>query len=370
MPGDPPRLAAAELREVVLPLRARFRSAASELAERRLLLLRLAAGGVEGWGECSLVPGYGTTSLAGARRHLRAGLAALVGAPVHDPGLLVARLPRGTPPEACFAVEAAGLDLLGRLRSTPARRLIGGFDLPVAVGAVVGAGDESALVAAAAAAAAAGYRRVKLKAASIDDLATVRSVRRALPEIALALDANGSFSPEHVPDLAACDDLGLAFLEQPFPAPDLDTSARLARRAATPVCLDEAVTGPDAARRVLASGAGSVLVLKPGRLGGTAAAREILDAARTAGAGAWVGGMLESGIGRAAALVLASLEGTTHPADLAPPGCYLAADVVTDFPVLEEGTLTPPAGPGLGITVDQAAVERWSVAVESAGSPF
>ena len=365
-PPSPHRINAAELREVALPFREPFRTAAGAHAERRLLLVRLESDGATGWGECGPIPGYSVDTLDGARRHLGTALPMLVGTPLGDPGLTVGHLPRGTPPTARFAVDSAALDLVSRLRGIPARHLLGGEDEAIPIGAVIGIGPPEVVVAAARAAADDDFARIKLKAAGPIDLDTLRAVRKALPDAVLAVDGNGAFTADHLPLLAGLDDLHLAFIEQPFPAQDLATSARLAAAAATPVCLDESITTPDTVRHALAAGAGSIINLKPARFGGFAAALDALDLARAAGAGTWIGGMLESGIGRAAALALAAVPGTTHAADLAPPDRLLGADLVATRWIVCDGGISRPTGPGLGFEIDLDALQRATINVERA----
>ena len=146
---------------------------------------------------------------------------------------------------------------------------------------------------------------MKLKIEPGNDLAHVAAVREAWPELALQVDANGAYTLEDAPHLARLDAFGLLLVEQPLASDDLLGHAALARRMATPLCLDESIVSVDSARTALHLGACSVVNLKPGRVGGYLEAVRIHDLCGEAGAGLWCGGMLETGIGRAANVALA-----------------------------------------------------------------
>jgi O-succinylbenzoate synthase len=137
-------------------------------------------------------------------------------------------------------------------------------------------------------------------------------------------------------------------LEQPLPADDLEGHAEVARRVRTPVCLDESITSEVDLDRALALGACSIVNIKPARLGGLLAAKRVHDRCVEAGVPAWCGGMLETGIGRAANLALAALPGFTLPGDLSASDRYFESDLTPTF-VLDDGQLAVPAGPGIGV---------------------
>jgi O-succinylbenzoate synthase len=201
-----------------------------------------------------------------------------------------------------------------------------------------------------------GYRRVKLKVHPGWDTVPVAAVRAAHPDLALQVDANGSYAPLGVAGaadaLAAVDDLDLLLVEQPLGDDDLVGHAALARRLRTPVCLDEAVRSEGDALAALALGACGALNVKPGRVGGLVEAVRIADAAAAAGAAVWCGGMLETGIGRAANLALASLGAFTLPGDISAAARWWEADIVEPAAVLAgDGSIAVPGGPGLGVTV-------------------
>jgi o-succinylbenzoate synthase len=204
-----------------------------------------------------------------------------------------------------------------------------------------------------------GYRRVKLKIRPGWDVEPVRAVREAFPALALQVDANGGYAPEDCDRLAALDGYDLLMVEQPFAADDLLAHAALARRVATPVCLDETVTSVAVLRSALALRACAIVNVKVSRLGGIGPAVAVHDACREAGIPVWCGGMHEFGVGRAANLAVASLPGFTLPSDVSGSDKYYRADIVTPPIRARDGSVAVPRDrPGIGLTVDEDAVRE------------
>src|SRR5690606_9754656 len=199
----------------------------------------------------------------------------------------------------------------------------------------------------------AGCAGVKLKVSPATAAAVTAAVRAAHPGLLLAADANGSFAGADPTALAWADEAGLAYLEQPLAPDDLVGHAELAAALVTPVALDESLATPGLVRAAIALGALDVANVKPARLGGLAAAVAALDACVSAGVDAFVGGMLELGVGRATAAAVAALDGCTLPTDLGPSAQYVAADVAGPVEVDAAGRLVVPAGPGTGVEVDR-----------------
>jgi o-succinylbenzoate synthase len=196
-----------------------------------------------------------------------------------------------------------------------------------------------------------GYRRVKLKIQPGWDLEPIRAVRERFgPDLALQADANAAYTLASARHLRALDEFGLLLLEQPLADDDLLGHAELARLLATPVCLDESITSPRAAATALRLGACSVINIKPARVGGYLAARAIHDLSAAQGIPVWCGGMLETGIGRAANLALAALENVTLPSDISATARYFTQDITPPF-VLEDGHIAVPGGPGTGVEI-------------------
>ena len=213
---------------------------------------------------------------------------------------------------------------------------------------------------------AAGYRRVKLKIKPGHDVAVGRAAREAFPDLPIMLDANSAFRLEDAPLFQAMDDLNLLMLEQPLGYEDIYDHSRLKPLIKTPLCLDESIHSDDHARYALAIGACDIINIKPSRVGGWTEGRRIHDRCRRAGMPLWVGGMLETGIGRAAQLALASLPGFSLPGDISATERYYAQDITAPFVLnREDSTISVPAGPGLGVEVDRDRLAAVTLRTES-----
>jgi O-succinylbenzoate synthase len=210
----------------------------------------------------------------------------------------------------------------------------------------------------------AGYRRVKLKVEPGWDVEPVRAVRERFgPDLLLQVDANASYTLADAPHLAMLDRFGLVLIEQPLPEDDLAGHAALARRITTPICLDESIRSARDAAAAIGAGACSVVNVKPGRVGGLLEARRVHDVCVAHDVPVWCGGMLETGIGRAANVALASLPGFTLPGDLSASDRYFEEDVTEPF-VLDGGRLAVPPGPGIGVTPRTGRLDGCTTSVE------
>jgi O-succinylbenzoate synthase len=210
----------------------------------------------------------------------------------------------------------------------------------------------------------AGYRKVKLKIAPGSDIEYVRAVRQELgPAAPLMVDANNAYQLEDAEHLARLDELDLMMIEQPLAWDDLVRHARLQERLRTPICLDESITSVDRAEDMIGLGSGRIVNIKPGRVGGFTASIAIHDVCARAGIPVWCGGMLESGVGRAYNVALASLPNFTKPGDLSPSARYWAEDVVTpEWGMSADGLVRVPLHqPGLGVTVKSGFISRLTV---------
>ena len=254
-------------------------------------------------------------------------------------------------PMADHAVSSALADIEARQRGIPLAAAVGRADVGrIRVGAVVGLHDSvDATVDEAMQRVAEGYTRVKVKIAPGRDRETVAAVRAALPPgIDLHVDANGAYTRRDIGHLAFLDSLRVGMVEQPFAHDDLESHALLARAIATPVCLDESVGDIVDAMRAIGSAACSVINVKPSRVGGFHQAVAILRLCAENGIDAWIGGMLESGIGRAGCLALATHPACTMTPDLSASARYFERDVTVPFELVD-GHMEVPRGPGLGV---------------------
>ncbi|MGH7476397.1 MAG: o-succinylbenzoate synthase [Longimicrobiales bacterium] len=359
------------LREIRLPLREPFRISSGEVSARRILLLELEeAGGAVGWSECVAdeLPNYSPETVETAWLALRAWLAPRVlGRDFEHPRDIAAALDRGVAGHrmAKAALEMGTWELYARQCGQPLARVLGGERDRIEVGISLGIqASPDALVERALAARERGYRRIKLKIEPGRDLEYVAAVRQALgTEATLSVDANAAYAPADADDLARLDEFGLAMIEQPLDREDLVRHAALQRRLRTPICLDESITGADRVEDMLALGSGRIVNIKPGRVGGFTSSRAIHDLCARNNVPVWCGGMLESGIGRAHNVALASLPNFRYPGDLSPSDRYWERDIVVpEWTMDPQGMVRVPLDrPGMGVELDSERIERVTV---------
>ena len=363
------KLDAVELRRIGLPLVAPFRTSFGTETHRDVLLVRAVTPDSEGWGECVAMsePLYSSEFVDGAqavvRDHLLPRLFALddvtataVGERFH---------PVKGHPMAKAAVEAAVLDAELRAAGVRLADHLGAVREAVDAGVSVGIMDSiPALLDAVEGYLAEGYRRIKLKIEPGWDVEPVRAVRERFgDDVLLQTDANTAYTLADAPQLAKLDPFGLLLIEQPLDEEDILGHAKLARLIRTPVCLDESITSARIAAAAIELGACAIVNIKPGRVGGYLEARRIHDVCAANGIPVWCGGMLETGIGRAANVALAALPNFTLPGDTSASGRYFATDVTTPF-VLEDGRLRVPTAPGIGVDPIPDILESLTTAVE------
>ena len=363
------RIDAVEVREIRLPLRERFEISSGYSEERRILLIRLHAGGETGWSECVAGedPGYSYETTDTAWHILSEFLIpALLGAEVEGPADVERRLAhvRGHPmAKACL--EMASWDLEARRSGRSLAEALGGSGEPVPVGVSVGLQkSDELLVEKVGEFLAAGYRKIKLKIKPGRDVEMVGAVREAFPDAPLMVDANSAYTLADRDRLAEMDDLDLLMIEQPLAHDDLHLHARLQEVLRTPVCLDESIHSAGDAELALELGSCRIINIKPGRVGGFGSSRRIHDLCRARGVPVWCGGMLESGVGRAFNIALATLPGFTIPGDISASRRYWERDIVDPEFEVFDGMMTPPSGSGIGVTPDEGRIERLTVRVE------
>ena len=331
-----------------LPLIEPFVAAHGRETDREVVLVRVTGeSGEAGWGECSALaePTYTAEDVDSAWEVLTTtiGPAALAGGPA----------PVADAPMATAAMATAWVDLELRQEGLSLADSLGAERDRVESCLVVGISPSiDALLARIDQGRSDGYTHVKLKIRPGWDTEPARAVRDAWPEVSLAADANGSYSRDEGPALARLDDLGLAYIEQPLPADDLTGTAALAPHLDTAVALDESLSTVAAAAEAVSMIGDLVLNVKPARVGGLDEARRMHDLATDNGVSAFVGGMLETGVGRAAALGLAALDGFDRPTDLGPSTRYFHEDLTAPFTLGANGTLAVPTGPGIGVDPD------------------
>ncbi|MBI4521431.1 MAG: o-succinylbenzoate synthase [Gemmatimonadetes bacterium] len=369
------RLEQITLREIRLPLKEPFRISSGVSHERRILLLHLRdADGVEMWSECVAggFPNYSPETIDTAWLVIREYVAPRVlGKPFAEQAALHAELNRGFRGHfmAKAAVEMGAWALVAERQLTSLARLLGGTRDCIPVGISLGIQESpAALVQKAQEARARGYRRIKMKIEPGADVEYVRPVREALgPDAPLTVDANCAYALDDINVFLKLDELGLILIEQPLPADDLVRHAELQRRLRTPLCLDESITGPERAEDMIALGSARIINIKPGRVGGFTSSREIHDLCAGHGIPVWCGGMLESGVGRAYNVALASLPNFTIPGDLSPSARYWARDIVEpEWTMDAQGMVSVPLdGPGIGVRPDVDFIDTLTVRSET-----
>jgi O-succinylbenzoate synthase len=357
------------LRLVEMPLKFRFRTSFGETSRKRFLLVEVRSGGISGWGECVAEDGpfFSPETVDSARAVLVRFLApAILGEDLADASgfeTLAARV-RGNR-MAKAAVETALRDLFARAEGVPLGRSLGGTRDAVEVGVSLGLQPSpEATVEVVRRHVAEGYRRIKLKIEPGADVDRVAAVREAFPALRLTVDANAAYTLATSAPVVALDRFGLDYVEQPLHHEDLVEHAELARRMATPICLDESIRSASDAAAAISLGACRVINVKIGRVGGHGEALRIHAAAVAAGVPLWCGGMLESGVGRAQNIAVATLPGFTKPGDTSSSSRYFEEDLVEPRPEAADGLMPVPAGPGIGVEVRGDVLARVTLDVQ------
>lgn len=365
------RIDRVELRLLRLPLVRPFETSFGRTTEREFVLVRVQAGGVTGWGECvaDADPYYSPETTRTAWDVLTRFLVPRVlGAPLAGPSEVPALLaPVRGHRMAKAALEMAIWDAHARQLGVPLCTALGGTRTEIASGVSIGVQESvEALLDRIAEEVDAGYQRVKIKIKPGWDVAVVEQVRRRFPALPLMVDANAAYTPGDAGHLRALDAFGLTMIEQPLDEEDLGQHARLQAVLATPICLDESIVSAARAEEAFTLGACRVVNIKPGRIGGFGESRAVHDVCARHAVPVWHGGMLESGIGRAANIHLATLPNFTLPGDIAASRRYYVPDLVEPpIEVSRRGTISVPERPGLGVEIDLSRVARATVASDT-----
>jgi O-succinylbenzoate synthase len=354
------------LHRLAMPLVRPFQTSFGTQTERDVLLVHVVASdGAEGWGECvaGAEPVYSSEYVSGCEHVIEHYLApALLAAPDVTAEKLDALLHFVVGHRmAKAAVEAAVLDAQLRASGVSFGRYLGAVRDEVDCGVSVGiAPSIDELLDEVSGYMAEGYRRIKLKIKPGWDIEPVGAVRELLgPDALLQVDANTAYTVDDIDHLRELDPFGLLLIEQPFVEDDIAAHALLAAAIDTPVCLDESITSVAVARDAINRDATSIVNVKPGRVGGYLESVRIHDVCVARDVPVWCGGMLETGLGRAANVALAALPGFTLPGDTSASRRYYAEDLTEPFELVD-GRLRVPAGPGTGVTVRSELVAAWA----------
>ncbi len=361
---NPITIEAIRIHKVVMPLVEPLRTSFGIEAIRPVLLVEVRAGALVGWGECTAAaePGYCYETVGTAHHILTKFLIpALLGQTItrpEDTTRLMAEV-RGHPLTKA-ALDSAIWDLLAQANGVALADLLWGhyvLDAPrrdrVTVGVSIGIQptiDETLAIISKRLGQ--GYRRIKLKIKPGWDVELAAEVRRTFPDIMLMLDANSAYTLADAAHLAKLDAFNLLMLEQPLAHDDIYEHSKLQAQIATPICLDESILSANDVRLALEIGACRIINLKPPRVGGLTEAAAIHQVCYEHGVPLWIGGMLETGVGRAQNLAVGSLPGVTLPSDLSATNRYYDPDLTEPrFELNPDSTIDVPAVAGTGVTV-------------------
>jgi o-succinylbenzoate synthase len=369
------RITRAELLTVEIPLLHPFTISGGTVGKKQALLLRLSdASGAVGYGEAPLFekPIYLSETITGAaavlERFLLPGLLNREIA-IDDRKPLAGLMELQRSFDWCRGCEFAKAAVMQAFCHITAlqlhislQTLLGGTQTAIPVGESLGIRDRvEEVVEEAGKRIAEGYKRIKLKIKPGKDIAVVQAVRSAHPEVPLMVDANSAYTLQDAPTLQKLDAFDLLMIEQPLQYDDIIDHAALQKTLKTPICLDESILCLRHARQAVEIGACRIINIKPSRVGGPLNAIAIHDWCTERGIPVWCGGMMESGIGRAFNIALASLPGFTLPADMSPSSILFPYDLVTDPYAAQDGMITVPTAQGLGFTPDERAIEKSTI---------
>jgi len=360
-----------------LPLVHFFETSFGRTYDRTFVLARIEGGGQEGWGEAvaEAHPYYSSETTETVWHIVTAFLAPLVvGREFAHPREVFGAMKRVRGQNMAKAVlEMAAWDLYAKIEGRPLAAVLGGSRTHIPSGVSIGIQDSfDQLLDKVARERDAGYQRIKIKIKPGWDLEAVEKIRARFGDIPLMVDANAAYDLDAGAHLAKLDPFDLMMIEQPLDYEDVMDHAALQKAIATPICLDESIHTVRIARDAIAAGACRIINIKPGRVGGHQQSIELHDLCAANDVPVWHGGMLESGIGRAHNIHLASLPNFRLPGDIAASKRYYVPDLIDPaIDIQPDGTIEVPTGPGIGVRVMrdrvEAAAERRLV-IEPAGA--
>jgi len=355
------------LHHISMPLVAPFETSFGREINRQCILITLQADGLIGYGECVATrdPGYSYETTGTAWHILQEFIAPLIlGQDVFDAADFQRRVEsiRGHH-LAKASVEMALWDLFGKRDGKSLKELFGGKREKVEVGVSIGIQESaSALVRTVESYLQQGYTRIKIKIKPGREIEETSAVREAYPDLRLQVDANSAYTLETAAALKPLDDLNLLLIEQPLFEDDIWDHRKLQAEFKTPICLDESVISPRHARYALEMEACKVINITPARVAGLSQGILIHDYCRAHDVPVWCGGMLETGVGRASNLALASLPGFVLPGDISASDRYYTRDITNErFLLNSDSTIDVPNAPGLGVTLDEIALRQFAL---------
>lgn len=359
-----------ELCEIIMPLVSPFETSFGRTDERRILLTKVYADGLIGYGECTApeFPYYNHESIDTAWIIIKNCIAPiLINEDFDHPQDIAPRLMRIRGNKmARAAIETAFWDLYARKEKISLSKLLGGIRAEIPCGVSIGLQSTiKELLTKIEKELASGYQRIKIKIRPGMDITLITAVRKEFPNIKLMIDANSAYTLDDLDLLHSFDDYNLMMIEQPLAHDDIIDHARLQSEMRTAICLDESILNAEDARKALSLGACQIINIKLGRVGGYLEAKELHDYCWNNGIPVWCGGMLESGIGRAHNIALSSLRGFTLPGDVSASNRYWQEDIIEpSVTVTDRGTIVVPQNPGLGFDINEARIKSLTVRKE------
>ena len=353
---------------ISMPLVAPFETSFGRESDRQCILITLRADGLTGYGECVATrdPGYNYETSGTAWHILKDFIAPLIlGKDILDAEDFQRRVERIRGHHLAKAgVEMALWDLIGKRDGRSLGKMFGGVRDKVEVGVSIGIQESvSVLLQTVQSYLEKGYRRVKIKIKPGREVAETSAIRGAYPDLRLQVDANSAYTLETAEALKPLDDLNLLLIEQPLYEDDIWDHRKLQADFKTPICLDESIVSPRHARYALEMEACRIINIKPARVGGLSQGIKIQDDCRARNVPVWCGGMLETGVGRASNLAIASLPGFILPGDVSASDRYYQRDITNErFVLNNDSTIDVPNGHGLGVTIDEEALKQFTLA--------
>ncbi|HAV75769.1 MAG TPA: o-succinylbenzoate synthase [Anaerolineae bacterium] len=350
-----------------MPLIAPFETSFGRETDRQCIIITIQSEGLTGYGECvaSHDPGYSYETTGTAWHILKDFIAPLIlEQDVSDALDFQRRVEKIRGHHLAKAgVEMAIWDLLGKRNGKSLRELFGGQREKVEVGVSVGIQESAeAMLRTVGSFIEKGYRRVKIKIKPGREVEETTAIRKKYPDLRLQVDANSAYTLETASALKPLDDLNLLLIEQPLFEDDIWDHRKLQAQFKTPICLDESIVSPRHARYALEMEACRNINIKSGRVGGLSQGIMIHDYCLERNIPVWCGGMLETGVGRASNLAIATLPGFVLPGDISASERYYQRDITNEkFVLNDDSTITVPEKPGLGITIDEDALKHFTI---------
>ena len=360
-----------ELRHIKMKLVSPFVTSMGTENDVEHIIVRIDSEGITGWGECvaQVNPFYSYETVQTAWHILQNFLIpSILGKNLStiDEAIKLYSKVRGHR-MAKAGLEAALRDVFAKSKNISLSKMLGGIRDKIDIGVSIGIqSSESELIKKVSRYLNEGYKRIKIKISPGKDIQFVKALRREFQNTLLQVDANSAYSLKDAKLFKEMDNYNLLLIEQPLGYDDIYEHSKLQREIKTPICLDESIHSLDDTRAAIELDSCRVINIKPGRVGGFTESKLIHDYCASKKIPVWCGGMLESGIGRAGNVALASLPNFTLPGDISASKRYFKEDIVElEFVVNPDGTMDVPTKPGIGVEVNLKRLNKVTVTKET-----